>query len=383
RALLYLNHALDLLDPERDDLIYTYLLSDKGIALIETHELKAAQETLSKAQQLAQELHHPIEGDILLNLAKVAQGTGNPGQSESLVKEALRIYEKDSLTQEMAIAHQALGGYTALQGKTEAARRHYQIALDLEKGNKGSFKGRQRGKILAAFAEFEAAQQDPTHALKLYQEAIQTVVPSFVPQSQTSLPDDSLLYEENLIYESLLGMAEVFEKIYTTTSEVDYLLQALEAREKVMRVEDLLRGRFAYEGPKLQLQAERHARTGKLLKLVSQLSEVLPDQYIFYLDKAFQYLERNKALVMEEESRRAQAIQRSANSEAYQQLNRQITDLQNARIEAKEGPERDSLQRALNKIKLEEARLVDPINAFFSQQQDANQRIQLDLIDLQ
>ncbi|MEO1588166.1 MAG: CHAT domain-containing protein, partial [Bacteroidota bacterium] len=135
--------------------------------------------------------------------------------------------------------------------------------------------------------------------------------------------------------------------------------------------------------PKLQLQAERHARTGNLLRLVSKLSEVLPQKRDYYLNKAFQYLERNKALVMEEENRRARAIQRSANSEVYQELSRQIIELENARMNATLEQEQDSLRRLLNKLQLQEARLVDPINAFFSQNQTDDQGPQLSLSQLQ
>ncbi|MEL6698601.1 MAG: tetratricopeptide repeat protein, partial [Bacteroidota bacterium] len=354
RALLYLNHALDLLQNESGGILYAKLLSDRGIAFIEINQVKEAKETLNQTLHLAQRLGHPVEGDVYLNLAKVAQISGAPAKSEAMATSALKIYIRDSSLQDMAIAHLALGGYTAAQGKISEARRHYLDALNLEQGNEGNFKGRQRGKILAAFADFEADQQNGDRALELFQQAIQTVVPQFAPQDLMALPPDSLLYEENLIYESLLGMAEIFEQEYVETSQTSYLLQALEAREKVMRVEDLLRGRFAYEGPKLQLQAERHARTGNLLRLVSTLSEVLPQQRAYYLNKAFQYLERNKALVMEEENRRARAIQRSANSEVYQELSRQIIDLENARMNATLEQEQDSLRRLLNKLQLQE-----------------------------
>ncbi|MEO0582700.1 MAG: CHAT domain-containing protein [Bacteroidota bacterium] len=383
RALLYLNHALDLLESESDRLIYAYLLSDKGIAFIETNQLIEAEETLNQTLQLAQRLGHSVEGDVFLNLAKVAQISGESAKSEAMATSALKIYRRDSSLQDMAIAHLALGVYTAAQGKISEARTHYQTATNLEQGNEGSFKGRQRGKILAAFADFEADQQKRARALELFQQAIQTVVPQFSPQDLTALPDDSLLYEENLLYESLLGMAEIFEQEYAETSQTNYLLQALEAREKVMRVEDLLRGRFAYEGPKLQLQAERHARTGSLLRLVSKLSEALPQKRDYYLDKAFQYLERNKALVMEEESRGARAIQRSANSEVYQELSRQIIELEHARMSATLEQEQDSLRRLLNKLQLQEARLVDPINAFFSQNRAEDQGPRLSLSELQ
>jgi len=117
---------------------------------------------------------------------------------------------------------------------------------------------------------------------------LQTILPKYNPK-QNPLPNKSLFFNENAIFENLEGLAEVF----TIQDSLDLALQAYEL---AFYVKLNLRSIYDFESSKLYLQQEAKAVNSKAIKVAYQLYQALNDKK--YIERAFTIAESSRALVL-------------------------------------------------------------------------------------
>jgi len=117
---------------------------------------------------------------------------------------------------------------------------------------------------------------------------LQTILPKYNPK-QNPLPNKSLFFNENAIFENLEGLAEVF----TIQDSLDLALQAYELG---FYVKLNLRSIYDFESSRLYLQQEAKAVNSKAIKVAYQLYQASNDKK--YIERAFTIAESSRALIL-------------------------------------------------------------------------------------
>lgn len=194
-------------------------------------------------------------------------------------------------------------GAWLLKGKLLAQNRRFSEgekamiqALSLESRALGTTRHRAIGKIYVALGQLYLAASNPAEALKAFNNALASVLPTFDPQQAEALPAQTALYEENTLLEALEGKADAALLQFNHGANADRLQLALRCHQLATAVDLRLRMVFQYESSKLSLQQKSRQRLQKALNVAYRLWQLTgKDDYVW---EGWHFAEQAKAMVL-------------------------------------------------------------------------------------
>ncbi len=247
-AINYLNLGLELSDNPQ---IKSRLYSDLAINYLFLEEIEQAKENI----QLSTKLN--IENDI-------------------------SITTRNNIT---------LGNYFLEKNKFNSALSAFEAALKSAKDIFGK-NDREVAKIYNRIAEVYLEKQQFELALRTFQQSLQTLLPKYNPITILENPLATFFYPENTLKETLDGRANAF-------IQANNYKAALAAYNLAFKVEDELRSTYLTQNAKLIQQQENRNRSENCIELCYDLFK--ETNHINWIEKAFQYAEQSKAVVLLEE----------------------------------------------------------------------------------
>jgi tetratricopeptide (TPR) repeat protein len=148
---------------------------------------------------------------------------------------------------------------------------------------------REIAKLYNLLAEVFIYKGDYPKALSSFQKSLQVILPEYQPKESHENPSSNLFYPENTIKEALDGRARVF----TIMGDFE---NALKNYELSFYQEDILRTTYSSQFSKIIQESENRKRSEQVIDLCYQLYINTGDE--LYIEKAFQFAERSKAMVL-------------------------------------------------------------------------------------
>lgn len=233
------------------------------------------------------------KGAICSNLARNFFDLGQQEEADSYASLALRHFKNvrnSEVLPQVVNAWKILSLLSLKKGNTDEALRCIERSRKIITENPAMFQKRELARLISEYAGIRALQQQHDVALKHYQQALMMLLPGYKPESDTGLPDKTMLYPENAIKEILDGLAGLYMKRDPA--------KALQCFELSFKIEDLLRQTYHYQADRLQQQVEIRNRTVQCLTILYDLYEQTKDHT--FVIRAFQLAERTKAVVLRE-----------------------------------------------------------------------------------
>ncbi len=233
---------------------------------------------------------------------------------------------------------------------------------------------RDYGKLYLSWGGIKLEEKKYEEALSLFHKSLQSMLPSFKAENPTINPSIDLLYPENTLMDALLGKAKAFDHLYKTQKNIHFLEVALECHELIFEVEKLLRESYYYEHSKLFNLEESRERCEHAVSVCMKLAKEKDKG--FYQQKAFEFAERSKSVLLLETFMNNNALEESGLSEqllAEEKFFRQKTgDLEEDiyRMEADSLPDEAEIQKrreALYNLKKQYADWQKDIQKDYSQ----------------
>jgi LPXTG-motif cell wall-anchored protein len=216
------------------------------------------------------------------------------------------------------------GNIAFKQKQYPTAIQFYQQAIDTcLKKNNGSYKDRSYAKLLLCLANVHDSLKNYDTALSYSQFALACVTPvdSADVAANPTLQD---LYTENTILEALDAKAGLLLKKQTARNDTALLQNAVQCFELAFAVEQKLLANFTYDDSRAELQVQTNSkqRSARAIYACYQLYQFTGQPY--WAEKAFQFSESSKALILLE------AIKKNLNLERYKNnpLFKQVDSLQ-------------------------------------------------------
>lgn len=166
--------------------------------------------------------------------------------------------------------------------------------IEFEKGLKAAKvvfgkNDREVAKIYNQIAEVYRLQNEYEKALNFNQKALITLLPNYTPKNSYENPSSSFFYPENTLKETFDRRAKLLTKI-------NKFQDAIENYELSFLVETELRNAYLSQNSKLLQQQENRNRSEKCIELCQILFEKTGD--LSWIEKAFQFAEQTKSLVL-------------------------------------------------------------------------------------
>ena len=155
---------------------------------------------------------------------------------------------------------------------------------------------RDFGKLYQSWGMLKLEEGDYLGAIGKFHQSLQSMLPSFKAENPTQNPDRDLLYAENTLMDALLGKAQAFDLLYEVEKDPLYLNVALDCHELIFEVEKLLRQAYYYENSKLFNLEESRQRCSHAVSVCMKMARV--DATGDYEEKAFQFAERSKSVLL-------------------------------------------------------------------------------------
>lgn len=254
-----------------------------------------------------------------LDLPAAAPETGRQNALEAygLARRAFGLLEKSPrdapqyLVWRSAIRHTA-GLACFRNGRYEEAQRWLDQALADARKAFGPV-SRDLGKIQVSRSVLLRARGQHRAALSAANEALQAVLPAFLPKTPAANPDPIGFYEENVIFEALEAKALASEALFPETSDTAWLSRALACHDLAWQASARLRRIQQYNSSKLDLQTGTRTRDIAAMRVVRRLYEASGQSR--YAEVAFAISERSKAALLLEATRE-NLLRRSAGGDA-------------------------------------------------------------------
>ena len=175
------------------------------------------------------------------------------------------------------------------------ANTYIEKALNLAENYYGE-QARELSKLYILKAQILTAQQEYQEAIRQYNLALSTILPTFQPTKFTQLPNENLFYNENTIFEALSGKADALYGLYAISKGEKHLETALKCHELALEAEFNLRNVYQYESSKLYLQSYTRQRTEKAIEIAYLLYQKTKDEQ--YINRAFRLSESSRAVLL-------------------------------------------------------------------------------------
>lgn len=164
---------------------------------------------------------------------------------------------------------------------------------------------REFAKLYSSYADLYLKWEKYDQALTYHQKSLQCILSDFQPANASVNPNSNLFYAENTITEALGGKAEVFAARFEESQDFNDLELALECHDLIFEVEKHLRRSYRYESSKLANVKESRERSEHAIDLALKLWKQTNDPK--YKEKAFEFAERSKSILLMEAFRKTNA----------------------------------------------------------------------------
>jgi CHAT domain-containing protein len=179
-----------------------------------------------------------------------------------------------------------------------------------------SFKDREAGKILIARGRISERMGKLQEALSYYHKALSSV--TNVDTNRTDqLPAKESLYTENTIMEALDAKAGLLQKLYRQTNDTRTLELAISCYDLSFEVEGKLMQGFGYDESLARQAHESRQRSEKAIAACYRLFTLTTQHG--WIEKAFLFAEKSKAVVLLESIRKNIAANNAAKNDTLLQ----------------------------------------------------------------
>jgi CHAT domain-containing protein len=148
---------------------------------------------------------------------------------------------------------------------------------------------REVAKIYNQIAEVYRLQNESEKALAFSQKSLITLLPNYTPKNIYENPLSTFLYPENTLKEAFDSRAKIL-------TQINKFQEAIENYELSFLVETELRNAYLSQNSKLLQQQENRNRSEKCIELCQILFE--QTGVLSWVEKAFQFAEQTKSLVL-------------------------------------------------------------------------------------
>lgn len=247
------------------------------------------------------------------NLSKTYYDLGKQDSSLYFAKKALAINQNTQT--DLNITYEQMSAVYREQAKYKEALRLSQIALQISKEKLG-----ERNPRVAInyknLAEAYLGLNDMKTALSYCQKALRAVALKFEEEDVSFNPDIEDANDKNTFYEVLKLKGTILHQLFQKEKkDKRYLTDALSSFELAIEVIDNMRQDFQTEGSKHTLAANALPVYEKSIAVAIELSKLFDNQEndistieTHYLKKAFSFAEKNKATILLEAIKEANAL---------------------------------------------------------------------------
>ena len=160
---------------------------------------------------------------------------------------------------------------------------------------------REKGKLMLTYAKAWLAQSNTDSAIHYCNVALQNVL-IFAPSGIYDLPLKENITAENTVYEAMDLKADILTLLFKKSKEKQFLENAISAYDLSFSAEDSLTRYFLNTTSTLKQMQESRFRSQKAIAICYLLYQYTKSDY--WVEKAFQFAERNKAFVLLESVKR-------------------------------------------------------------------------------
>jgi tetratricopeptide (TPR) repeat protein len=217
------------------------------------------------------------KGQLLSNLAQSMEVLGQKEDAFANARLAVSILmgieepDHSDFDSWVSGAYFILGNILLERSASDDAQRAFEQALEYARSVYSSKYHRTFAKIFVALGKLSFQKGNFREAIQHYHEALNRVMPSFMPKNIVDEPSQTSFYEENTIYEALEGKADALRALFEREPRLEYLEASLASHDLAYQAENLLRQVLENESAKLSLQAYRRSRTENALEVAYQL----------------------------------------------------------------------------------------------------------------
>ena len=301
--------ALSLFPVSRPDQEKALNLNNNlGLALIEQGQVKKGMAFLEKSLAILPTLDREISFDDYLqtyfNLVKGYLLLDNPDLAIQYLNLAQPLLSKKK--DDTHIWHSLRAQIREQQGQLTGALNNYQIALSNRKRVRGNHHP-SVARLYLSIGKLASKTQDTTQAFDAFQNGLSVLDEQFVEANIFATPSLQKISDFYLLIQLLIEKGELLRTQYPKAVE-----KTLPTYRVAIEAIDSLRLLYESDASKLLLSKEAKAVFGAAIELLFQLNAATPKQA--YLEEAFQYMEKSKALLLLENIRKWRNI-RLRNSE--------------------------------------------------------------------
>lgn len=306
-AIYYLNNSIQIFLAEERPINAALASCDLGLAYYTANDYTQASKTYQEALKFGS-LDANSKGMLLLNwgftlyrqknyAAALEKTLLGKQQIEIAIQKKQHRFSPLHLSKvytNLALIHQA-------QKKWDSAQQYLEKNLAILLNYYSSPYNREVSKIYCRIGHLFLKQKKTEQALDYFQKALQSVLPDFKYSSFLQQPEQQDFYAENAIYEALEGKAQALQQwaIQEPTQATVYLKTALECYELTNLVEHELRQSYENESSKLIAQEKSQQRTELAIATALKLYQHTEEKV--YFEKAFNWSEKSKNLVLLEQ----------------------------------------------------------------------------------
>jgi CHAT domain-containing protein len=290
----------------------------QGLAVLDN--LKQTGQRLSPGDEQG---FNDARGFLLMKLAQSLIGKGAWAEAQNIVTQG----------QGMTLSLHYLLGWKGLEAEINTLRGNHTTAVNAYKellklaadNQLYPPKSRETAKIELALGRELEQLNAPDEALVYYQRALCSVLDQCNAGAVDFMPDPATFYPENVIMEALTAKGMLLYSLYPQRGD-SLLYLAYASLRLAIEQESKLMGTYSYESSKLKLLEESHRRHEKMVAVCYELFELTGSPY--YLDRVFHYMEKSRAVVLNEALCDKALLQQMADSQALIQEQRLIRQLQ-------------------------------------------------------
>ncbi len=182
-------------------------------------------------------------------------------------------------------------------------------------------RSREKAKVNVLLGDISSKAGNDRAAFNYYQQALRWLLPSWHPENDLAIPNDTLLYSENTIGDALTGKAAILERTGQPALALQYYAAVFKAARR-------LRGSFYHTESKLKELALLRSRSDAAMALAWRLWNTTRQPE--YRDRLLLIAEWSKAqLLLDERSARAHAAGTATSNDS---LAKKMNKLQHAII---------------------------------------------------
>lgn len=249
---------------------------------------------------LCKKLPDEKQGLLNLSLAQAFADKGQPDSASIHLEKAFTFFQKapqsETLQDYRSGAWLLKGKLASEAGRFTEGEQAIRKALQLEIAALGTPHHRAVAKIHVAIGQLYVATSQASKALRSFNSALASLLPSFAEDDLKALPSASEIYEENSLLEALEGKAEAAMIQYHLSNDSAWAQLALRCHQLSGKVELRLRMLFQYESSKLSQQEKSRQRLEKALESTHELYLLTREEK--YIWEGWHFAEQAKAMVL-------------------------------------------------------------------------------------